>query len=235
MGLSNSDKQTFVNVVEGKFCIRGKEGDPGVSSRVNKAGDTVFEHKYSSLSGRVKDIKFIEKDDYGRQISLTMEDGDDRYVLNVQMSSGAGMSLLKALPNVDFTKELTLNVWSKVIDDKPKTRIYLQHGSDKCEWFWTQEDKKDLPDLEQKKVKGKLVYDDSEQLEYIENYIINQVVPKLARALVNPPAEGKATAGATGGAMAPNPKVAASNSGRKVAPKSIQEQEGVEEESDLPF
>lgn len=175
----------YYTISDGKICRQHREPVEGSISRVNKTGKTVHETFHKALKGRITDIK-VKDGDYGKQWIVTLQDetGQNEQ-LQFQYSSGYANGFLRALPNVDMSKEVVIAPNMQVKDDKKKTTIFLSQWSEEekkwiaTKWFFTKDEPNGIPDLEQKKVKGKVIYDDSEIMEFLEKMVNTQILPKL--------------------------------------------------------
>jgi hypothetical protein len=174
----------YYTISDGKICRQHREPVEGSVTRVNKTGRTVHETFHKALKGRIKDIK-VKDGDYGKQWIVTLQDetGQNEQ-LQFQYSSGYANGFLRALPNVDISKEVIIAPNMQLKDDKKKTTIFLsQLDTDgkwsALKWYYTKDDPNGIPDLEQKKVKGKVVYDDSEIMEFFEKMVNTEILPKL--------------------------------------------------------
>jgi hypothetical protein len=98
------------------------------------------------------------------------------------------MGLLNKLPNIDFSKDVILKVFRIFNEVSKKDKDYLvvyQGGmtkGHKVETAFPKEKPNGLPPMEQIKVKGSLVWDDTKQMEWLENLVMTTIVPKLGGA-----------------------------------------------------
>ncbi len=83
------------------------------------------------------------------------------------------------MPNIDAGKEITLSPWSKQIDGKTKTMLYLRHGQEDIKWGWTKDNPGNMPEMKQIKVKGQVVWDDSERQEFFEKHLNDIFLPQV--------------------------------------------------------
>lgn len=169
----------YYTISDGKICRQHREPVEGSVSRVNKTGKTVHETFYKALRGRIVDIQTRENE-YGKTWNVTLEDENGvREILQFQYSSGYANGFLKALPNVDISSEIVIAPNLKMEGDKKKTTIFLTQHGQPVKWFFTKDTPNGLPELEQKKVKGKITWDDSEAMEFLEKYVNTQILPQL--------------------------------------------------------
>jgi hypothetical protein len=102
---------------------------------------------------------------------VTVTDGEETFILSWNYSSRYTNHFFRALPNIDIAQEVKINPWSmRDKNDPSKTAIGLSmyQGGNKVEFYYTKDEPRDMPDLVQTKVKGKVQWDDSDQLEFFE-------------------------------------------------------------------
>ena len=63
--------------------------------------------------------------------------------------------------------------------DKKSSVIFINQNGKGLKHFWTRDNPKDLPDLKKIKVKGKDTWDDSDRLDYLLDYVNQNILPKL--------------------------------------------------------
>jgi hypothetical protein len=179
MGLNNDQNATFLSIANGRISRRVKEPTDKSVKRINKNNVEVHEEFFTSITGYITDIKVHDHPEYGKFWNITVKDGDDTFILQLNYSGGYASSFLKALPNVDFSMQVKLNPWSAVRDGKTKTALYINQGGQSVEWYFTKDTPNGLPPLTKKKVKGKDTWDDSEMMEFLESYVNENIKPKL--------------------------------------------------------
>jgi hypothetical protein len=184
MALGNSTNATFLKVYDGKIVRTFKNATTDSKSRVNKSGNTVHEEFYDYVEGRITSITTKEVDDYGKFWVIKLSDNGNDYQLEFNYSGSVAASFLKALPNVDLTKPVRLSPKKTVDGDKTRQTLFINQDGKAAKWFWTKDNPGDLPGLSKVKVKGKETWDDSDQLEYLENYVKETILPQLNTAPV---------------------------------------------------
>lgn len=180
MAVGNNSNAIYYSIYDGKICRQFKEPTPNTKTRVNKNGKTVFEEFYDYIDGVITSIT-TKDSDYGRFLIIGLEDGGQLQTLQVQLSSGFGNGFLKALPNVNLAEKVKLIPSTKTEGEKKKSTLFINQHGKSIKWFFTKDNPNGLPELTQKKVKGKLVWDDSEAVEFLEAYLVNHIVPKLPK------------------------------------------------------
>jgi hypothetical protein len=186
--ISQNQSGIYVNVSNGKIVRYVKEATAASKSRVNKNGVTVNEEIYDAVSGYLKDIKTRDREGFGKEWQIFLQNGENTFIVSMNYSSAYASSFFKALPLADLTQKLTLTPWQKEDKEgKKKSSIYIkdgkhfdEHGKEiSVPWLYTKDNPNGLPQLKQVKVKGVVTWDDSDQMEFFENYVQEKVLPKL--------------------------------------------------------
>jgi hypothetical protein len=174
MGLEqNSSGKTFLSIADGSIVRRYKEANERTKQRITKTGKVVHEEHFSTLSGLIDGFGKREHE-YGVDFEITVKDGEQVYQLSMPFSSRYASSFMKALPNVDLTKEVKLRPWSLKDGEKTITGITL-YQPDKIAPFYTKEAPNGLPEMVQVKVKGKITYDDDAMMSFLFAKSIQQL------------------------------------------------------------
>lgn len=188
--LQKGSGSNFISTFEGNFVTKVPEGTEGAVARKNKNGITVHELHFNTFVGLVTSI--VKKDsDYGFQWEIGLF-ADKPYVLNLPFSGGMTVSLFTRMVNTDLSKKVLIGILnSKGTDDKMRTFFWMYSNprfeggkwvGEKVLPFWSKENKNGLPQMVKVKIKGKDAWDDTEQMEYIENYLAEHIVPTLPKA-----------------------------------------------------
>lgn len=162
----------FLNISNGKIVRQHQNPVEGVTTtRENKNGKVVHEEVFDSITGVITSIKSKETP-FGMVWEVTVTDGEETFILSWNYSSRYTNHFFRALPNIDINREVKINPWSmRDKNDPSKTAIGLSmyQGGNKVEFHYTKDEPRDMPDLVQTKVKGKVQWDDSDQLEFFES------------------------------------------------------------------
>jgi hypothetical protein len=176
MALKNNEEQgnkIFLKVVGGKIAQKVSEGTLGAVARTNKNGEVVHEQYYNAIEGWIESIEFKPSKEYGNSYDVTIRDTDQVYVLNMGCSGRVTNGLLGRIPNIDLDSKMEFRVFTikdKVtLKDKQYSSVY-QNGV-KVEPFYTKDTPNGLPPMVQVKVKGELVWDDSDQIEFLRKMV----------------------------------------------------------------
>ena len=178
MGAIKQTNAIYLTIADGKICRRVQSKTPDAIERINKDGKLVYEEFYKGWKGTITDIKTREND-YGKNWMIYLKDEYGDYILQLPYSSGYSASFLKALPNVDPSQPVTLMPSLKIEGDKKRTSMFINQNGASLKWAYTKDNPNGLPELQQIKVKGKTTWDDSEIMEFLENMVNNEFLPKL--------------------------------------------------------
>ena len=180
MGLqSNQGSGVFLSISNGKLVRQFKSPTEHSVSRINKAGKEVHEEFYDSLIGQIKDLKTKESE-YGKFWVITVTDGSINYMLEMKYSSVYSVSFLKALPNVDLKKPVTLSPKLYIDGDKKSSVLFINQNGAAIKHFFTKENPNGMPPLEKIKVKGVETFDDTKRMEFLEDFVKSHILSKIS-------------------------------------------------------
>jgi hypothetical protein len=182
----------FYNISNGKIVRQFPNTTNHSIARINKNGKTVHEEFYDYLDGVILDIAVKEHEEYGKFWNIVLKDREG-FIQNLQFaySSGYAMGFLKALPNVDLSKELKIIPNAKKDGDKTKTTVFINQFEKSIKWHYTRENPNGLPLLKKIKIKGKDTWDDTDVMEFLESMVTNKILPKLSNEIVTEEVEKK--------------------------------------------
>jgi hypothetical protein len=172
MALSNlgGTNTTYLSVADGNLVRQHKQATERTTERLTKTGKLVFEERFKDLTAKLENIT-TRTNDYGTQWQLEFSDGDASYIVSLPYSSRYSSSFLKALPNVDVSKELRFMPWAmkdKQDATKTITGVTLYQDGEKIAPAYTKENPNGLPQMVKIKVKGKEQWDDSDMMQFLE-------------------------------------------------------------------
>jgi len=183
MGLGTHENGKFISIVGGRFCIRVPEGSEGAVSRVNKIGKTVFEKYYDNFTGRLVSIK-VTDGNYGKQWVFGFQDQNEVYNLQLGYTNSFAKNIIKMLPNADLSKDMKVTPVTKVeADGSKKSSLFINQDSVALKHAFTKDNPNGLPSMTQVMVKGSLVWDDTDQMIFLEKMVMDTIVPKLHGAI----------------------------------------------------
>jgi hypothetical protein len=179
---TNAAAGIYLSIADGKIVRTYKEAQPGTTPRVTKTGKTVHEQRFDTITGFIVGLS-VRENDYGKQWQLTMQDGDEKYIVSMPYSSRYSTSFLKSLPNIDLSKIVKLMPWSmtdKNDASKKVNGITMWQDGVKIMPAFTKDNPNGLPPMVQVKVKGTIVWDDTDMMSFLEEKamaIFSKVAP----------------------------------------------------------
>jgi hypothetical protein len=183
MGLNQSQsKGVFLSITNGKLVRQFASATEKSVSRVNKMGREVHEEFYDSLTGYLIGIKTKESE-YGKSWVLILKDNDISYNLEMKYSSGYSTSFLKAIPNANLSEAITLSPKLIVDGEKKQSVLFISQNGKGLKHYWTKDNPRDLPPMVKVKVRGVDTWDDTDRMDYLENYINVSILPKIKPTL----------------------------------------------------
>lgn len=185
MGLENSEHGNFLTIGNGKICKQVKTPSKTSVERKNKNDKIVHEEFYDKISGIITNITTKEHDEFGRFWMVTLQDGDEKFILQLNYSSGYSSAFLKTLPNVNLEERVTLIPKLTMDGLKKKVTMFINQGGHALKHAYTKDSPNGLPAMIKKegkgKDKGKITWDDSEMMEFLEQMVKDEILPKLGQ------------------------------------------------------
>lgn len=158
MGLSNtnSDRATYLNIIDGKITRKVNQETPNAVARTNKKGDTVYELQYDKLEATIEKMQ-IEKDDYGKKLVVTLSEAADRYLLTIPVESKFFDHFCAKIGNVNIEQPVTIAPYSFIPkgESQKKSGLNFYQDGKKVEYYFTEAEPKGKP-----MANGKLEEDD---------------------------------------------------------------------------
>lgn len=122
--------------VRREYTIKGKDGD---------ADSIGVKHEllYSALSGKITKVAFHEGD-FGKNLLITLKDGDETFVVSLGTASNFGEDMLKKLLNINMDEPVRLVPYSlkDAKTGKDKRGITVYQGQDAEGKFLTGDENK---------------------------------------------------------------------------------------------
>lgn len=177
---TRSRVSNYFNVNLGKISKDLGKTEPenmeGVTKRVNKNGETVYEIVSGYIAGKIVAAEMKAppegKEDFGSQMAITLEgETGERAVLNIKFDSAYGRGFLFALPNVDLSEAVELEPYQYFSKKKGKevSGLSIFQGGAQLDWaYGTREKTGGMPPLKEVVFKGKKTWDNTEQIEFLE-------------------------------------------------------------------
>ena len=131
MGLQSTGAGTvYLSIQGGKIARRVAEPTATSKSRqIESTGRVVNEELYDSLEGHLSGVS-VKEGTFGKELHVFIAE-DQKYDLQLMLSSGPAKSFLSALPNVDLSKPVRIIPKMEVKDGVSRTKILhldLIHG-----------------------------------------------------------------------------------------------------------
>lgn len=182
MALGNNNSAIYLNIADGKIVRRFKEKTANSVERTltkgPNAGKIVHEETYAFVEGTITDIQ-TKDSDFGKSWLVTIRDGNEAYILQMDYSGGYSSAFLKALPNVELSSKVKISPKMTIEGDKKKTTLFINQHGKAAKHFFTKDHPNGLPPMVQKKMKGKIQWDDSEMMEFFEAMVKEEILPRL--------------------------------------------------------
>lgn len=108
-----SGNTTYLNIDYGKKSIYlySKEEQDGYEKHVSTKGNVSFRKYIAAISGHVVNMYFKDNNLGGTDVMITLQDGDERYTLPVDISSSVFSSIARLLPNLDISKKIRIAIY----------------------------------------------------------------------------------------------------------------------------
>lgn len=183
MALEKNNSATFLSIGDGKITKRVKQETADSRMRTLKDGKVIYEEIYDSVSGIITEIKTHDHPSFGKFWNVRIQDGEESYILQMNYSGGYASAFLKTLPNVNLSKRLKLIPSMKIEGEKKKVTLFLNQEGIALKHFYTKDNPNGLPAMVQIKVKGKMTWDDSDMMAFLEKMVLTDIAPKLKKDL----------------------------------------------------
>lgn len=156
----NTGGHTFLNIKAGKISYKDK-----VTKEKKECG---------FVEGTITGVKFEEKEWEGKkyeQMSLTIIDGDEKYILQMKTDSGYFRAFCNCLRSGDPTKRVKLS--PNYVEDgaTKKSGMFVEQGGKTLPWYSKKDDPKDVPPAKAFEFKGKKMWDGTDQIEYWKKWL----------------------------------------------------------------
>ncbi len=145
MSLEKTNKDPFVSILssDATFRLVVPEGTPDSVKREyeDSKGNKGVKNElvFNKMIGKITKIAFAETD-FGKLLHLTITDDKGDMILSISTSQNYGEDMMKKIPNIDLSKEVTLSPYS-FSDDKGKLRkgISVTQNGEKIKNFFYDE------------------------------------------------------------------------------------------------
>ncbi len=155
-----------------------------------------WERVFGAIKARITGIKF-QDGDYGESIQITFDDGENKVILSQLCASSFGEDILKKLPAIDFSKEVSLRPYAFEGEDEKMVRgvEVKQNGEKVTNYFWDAEKKEPLngfPAFDgNKSDKDDWKIHFLKARKFLVNYAKENIVPKFSSVVEYPELDGE--------------------------------------------
>lgn len=140
MSWGDTERKTYAKISGGRLRISVPEGTEGSQKRSGKLKNgqeyTVHELVKKNFTGRIVDIEYDSTGKFGSQWKVTMDDGEEKVQIQVGADTSSATELLSRLPNVDFSKDVTVSPYSIKNGEKTNSGVVLYQDREKVENYF---------------------------------------------------------------------------------------------------
>lgn len=184
--LQNSQNQSkiFLNVIGGKIRRKVTKDTEGAEERTNKNGEKVYELCYTSLTAKIESISIRQSEFNGEKVDnweVVLSDIGEKYHLQLPTSGRITNGFMFRLPNTDVSKDIEVVTFTDK-ENPDRTVLILKQDGKTVPVAYKKDAPNGLPQLEKITFKGKEVWDDTKQQQFIRNMVETTIVPKLSQA-----------------------------------------------------
>jgi hypothetical protein len=169
--------QEIKNKAEG--CETIKVTNPEDKTVLDKYG-----YKYESLVGRVVHLAEYKREWKGKVFSgfkLHVQDGADKFILDMPYTSRILRNFLHTCPNMNWSKPLSIRAFKGKNDKgEPEQAIWFQQDEQTVKFYFTKDNPHGMPAPKQHPRTQK--WDFSEQQEWLIERMMNDTAPAIAAA-----------------------------------------------------
>jgi len=181
MGLGNNIRPIYLQFADGKVVQTFKEPTAKSKERVNKNGKKVHEEHHDYITGYIVKAGVTEHEDYGKFFNVVLKDdeSDQLYTIQMGLSSAYASAFLKAIPNADVQKVITLIPHMKMVDDQKKVSLFVSQYGKALKHFFTKDNPNGMPGPVKVRVKGVDTWDYFDQTEFLVDNYFKNIQPKI--------------------------------------------------------
>lgn len=137
--------RNYYSVSDGRIRQKTDEKDPNAQYRegtVDGKKYEIYELVFDYITGRITDID-VSDSEYGRNLEITLEDPSGENIIRMKWNSVYANTFLSKCPNLDFSKEVTIEPFYFKKDKK--ARLILIQDNNKIKAFYTKENPQGMP------------------------------------------------------------------------------------------
>lgn len=182
MSRGTVQRKNYLTCSAGKWREKVDSTTPGAVFRHTtpldgSPGRDVWEIVDDYVEGEIIDIQKTTHDEFGDKWEVTLKDGSVRLVLQIRYDSGYAMALLAKLPNVDITRPVMFLPY--FFEEEKKARMVLKQEDMKIPTYYSKEDPKGFPPLEEGATKNEVQRWKLDVMDFLEEMVEKEIRPKL--------------------------------------------------------
>jgi hypothetical protein len=176
MGLSNTSesKTTFVSIIQGKFTVRLRDDDDNpnaVTRELTKGpnkGKEVKELQFTKLDGMIVGGEMRTDTQYP-SMDIFIDDGEEKFTLQVSFESDYFGEITKRLPNIDPAEPVVFLLGFDKEGNKGKGKpfLYIKQSGATVKYAYTKDNPNGLPPWGEKQEMGKTVPDKTDYNNFL--------------------------------------------------------------------
>ena len=147
MGLDKKERVQYYKITEGKIRQKTTEKDPEAEERYSDITNRyIYERVYNSCTGFIRKINLQTHEEFGNSISVVLYDPkmQESYSLTITETSRYYSSFVQILPNVDFSKTVTIKPYAFKMDNRQSIGVtILQDGKKLLNYYKDWDEKKE--------------------------------------------------------------------------------------------
>jgi hypothetical protein len=171
---SGGHQAKFANIKKGKIHVYQGKNQP----------DLV----YSYIEGNLTNLAIEQdtyKDDTFDVLKLTIDDGNEAYLLKFRFDSAYSRAFCCTIPNADLNKQITIE--PTYDEANKKAGMFVSQDGKALKWCFTRNNPNGMPDLKKAIFKGKEQFDNTDQLAFFKDLLFTKIKPQLKHAALAGP------------------------------------------------
>ncbi|AGO49056.1 hypothetical protein Phi13:1_gp045 [Cellulophaga phage phi13:1] len=136
LGTATGGEGLYLSIAGGFIWNRKAEkSDPNYATqeyeKADKSKGVRSGAKYSDLTGKIVGVTFRTHPEFGENINVTVDSEGERYIVSVSTNNRYSQSIMRALLNLDLTKEMNMRPYDFEGNDKKRAMgvIFKQDGN----------------------------------------------------------------------------------------------------------
>lgn len=191
-GKREGSGKIYIGCSKGMFVRRMDKPNKDTIERVlekgPKKGEIVYEYHFNWFEGQLLSIRRQAHEQYGISYEFEFDVSPNPeekkiFVLKLNHDSGYAKNILMKLPNCDLKEDLCLTSYkfTPTGQSKPRMGISVSQNDNKVPAAFTKDEPNGMPQIKQVVINGKSVWDSTEQMEFFEKMLEDNIRPLLAK------------------------------------------------------